>query len=75
MHKIDEDLRRREEELHPDLWRYVHAGRWGPGTFELDHPLVRTVHLDPQRAAIENRKYKLASAEVREAMQSGDWMR
>jgi hypothetical protein len=56
----------------PDLRRYVCAGRWELGTFELHHPLVRTMRLDPQRAAIENRKYELASAKVREAMQSGE---
>jgi hypothetical protein len=75
MHKIDDDLLLREEELHPDLRRYVCAGRWELGTFELHHPLVRTMRLDPQRAAIENRKYELASAKVREAMQSGEWSR
>lgn len=62
--KAKADLLLREEELHPDLRRYVCASRWEPGTFELHHPLVRTFHLDPQRAAIENRKYEPATAAV-----------
>jgi hypothetical protein len=75
MHKIDDDLSLREEKLHPDLQCYVRASPWEPGTFELHHPLFRTMRLDPQRAATENRKYELASAKVREAAQAGDWSR
>jgi hypothetical protein len=74
-HKIDDDLLLLKEALHPDLRRCVRASPWEPGTFVLYHRLVIAMGLDPQRAAIENRRYELASAEVREAMRSGDWSR
>jgi hypothetical protein len=66
----DKEIFFREEGLHPDLQRYLRVGRGG--AFELHHPLVKALEVDPARAAVVNRQFEIKSAEVRDAEESGD---
>jgi hypothetical protein len=69
--KQREQLRNRREPLHPDLAATMI--KTSAGRYALDHPLVREVEVDPDRAAHLNKHYEMKLNEARDAFEKGDW--